>query len=133
MEPNGGSWDAASPMDALRDRLPGDARELLEEHLGATGFALRALASFGAAIEGLVHGETNTRLGHIMRAFDYKDPVLSESEGKHVLGTYSSGFIMGVNFTELNMLIVNRLNSDITRYYPMWPETKQWLEKMGRR
>ena len=60
LEPNGGSWDAASPMDALRDRLPGDARELLEEHLGATGFALRELASFGAAIEGLVPGETTT-------------------------------------------------------------------------
>ena len=28
------------------------------------------------------------------------------------------------------MLIVNRLNSNITRYYPMWPETKQWLEEI---
>ena len=80
-----------------------------------------------------MHGETNTRLGHIMRVVDYKDPVLSESQGSHVFGTYLSGFITGVNFTEFNMLIVNRLNSNITRYYPMWPETKQWLEEIGRR
>ena len=64
-------------MDALRDRLPDDAREILEEHLGATGFALRELAAFGVAIEGLLHGESNTRLGHVRGAVEYKDPVLS--------------------------------------------------------
>ena len=80
-----------------------------------------------------MHGETNTRLGHVMRVVEYKDLVLSESQGKHLLGTFLSGLIMGVNFTELNVLIMIRLNSSVTKYYYCGPRPSNGWRRSRRR
>jgi len=131
LEPRGGSWDAASPVDALSDRMSEHVRGLLEDHLGTRGLTLRELATFASAIESLVHSEAAGRVRSVFRALDFEQSgELSEEQANAAIESYMAAYIMGANFTALSPASLRKQNAHIEDQYPSWPETKKWLHEV---
>eukprot|EP00930_Biecheleria_cincta_P026950 TRINITY_DN1893_c0_g1_i6.p1 TRINITY_DN1893_c0_g1~~TRINITY_DN1893_c0_g1_i6.p1 ORF type:complete len:619 (-),score=125.74 TRINITY_DN1893_c0_g1_i6:12-1763(-) len=128
----GDTWDAASPVEALGERLPDDARRLFETRLKEYGLDLHELAVLAATLENMVHAEADVRLAATFQAVEQpmQGKQMNGSEADHVIDTYMASFVMGANLTSLSKEELLENERNILEFYPTWPETQGFLRQV---
>lgn len=128
----GDTWDSGSPVEALGDRLPDDARDLFETRLQDFGLDLHELAVLAATLENMVHAEANKRLVTTFQAVGQplQGKQMNQSEAEHAIDTYMASFVLGANLSSISKEEMLDNERNILASYPSWPETQGFLRQV---
>lgn len=129
---SGDTWDVGSPVEALGDRLPDDARELFENRLQDFGLDLHELAVLAATLENMVHAEADIRLVTTFQAIGQpmQGKQLNRSEADHAIDTYMASFVLGANLSSISREEILENERNILEYYPSWSETQEFMRQV---
>jgi len=129
LEPGGESWAGASPAAVLGEKLPGSVRDLFEERMGGRGLDLHELAVLASTLENLIHGEAVGRLQVAYRLSNRTaaPAALVQEEVVEVIDAYMAMYILGADAGSTPEAKLRRYIGNVTRWYPSWPETQQFL------
>eukprot|EP00930_Biecheleria_cincta_P019053 TRINITY_DN14656_c2_g1_i1.p1 TRINITY_DN14656_c2_g1~~TRINITY_DN14656_c2_g1_i1.p1 ORF type:complete len:576 (-),score=103.85 TRINITY_DN14656_c2_g1_i1:56-1783(-) len=128
----GDTWDAGSPVEALGDRIPDDARKLFETRLQDFGLDLHELAVLAATLENMVHAEADLRLVTTLQAMGQpmRGKLLNRSEADQAIDTYMASFVMGANLSSISREEILEHERNILESYPTWPETQDFMRQV---
>jgi len=125
----GDSWDQASPVDALGDRVSPSLRDLLEDRLGKGGLTLHETAVMAATLELMVHKESSFRLRVCYEALGYQQNAsLNLPSAIQLTQVYMANHIFGggeADFTASKVMVTYRAMSE--NLYPRWSHVKTML------
>mmetsp|Transcript_28002 Transcript_28002/g.48801 ORF Transcript_28002/g.48801 Transcript_28002/m.48801 type:complete len:553 (-) Transcript_28002:66-1724(-) len=131
LDPDGGSFNASSPADILKDQVPTYIQGLFEKRLHGKGMGLHELAVFAATIEHLIHNEAVGRLGLALNVFDIlPTSTMSEIEADEVLDAYMMAYILGENLTNVTSQMAKDSTAEMPELYPAWNETQAFMRGM---
>lgn len=102
LDSRGETWDSASPLLALGDRVPTRILEIFEKRLNSTGLDLNELAVLASTVENMVHSEGAMRLDKTIEALGFLGVRrLSQENVSTLIIGYMEPFLRGVETTDL--------------------------------
>jgi diadenosine tetraphosphatase ApaH/serine/threonine PP2A family protein phosphatase len=127
---NGNAWNSSSPT-AIFEQHAKLHRTFFEEKLAREGFDLHHVSVFAAALETLVHGESEERLRAAYRLLDLSsDENLPEGDARKVVRAYMLMYIHGSNYETLTTDEFETISRRVNDVYATWPETEQFADEV---
>mmetsp|Transcript_119773 Transcript_119773/g.194858 ORF Transcript_119773/g.194858 Transcript_119773/m.194858 type:complete len:566 (-) Transcript_119773:210-1907(-) len=130
LDPDGGSFNASSPADILKDQVPTYIQGLFEKRLHGKGMGLHELAVFGATIEHLIHNEAVGRVGDALNVHQIlATSTMSEQEADEVLDTYMMAYILGENLKNMTKESSKDAVAEMPELYHDWKDTQVFMRE----
>jgi hypothetical protein len=130
----GAAINSSSPAHALKGRVPMFVQGLFEKRLGGRGFSVHDMAVLAAVIEDSIQGEALAELHKTYTAL--RLPMATEftkakiEELDFLVDNYMSGFVMRTNMSEVTRESMALQVSQMSYYYPAWPEAQQYFRQV---
>jgi len=125
------SWNTSSPTSILDQRVPEFITGLFTSRLFKSGFGVHELSVLAATIEHFVHKESLVRLNTAYRSLGFsQEDSLGEEEVETVMDNYMTLYLLSPlvrNMSTVSASRVQGLRANITRLYPNFPDTQQFL------
>eukprot|EP00747_Dinoflagellata_sp_TGD_P163686 gnl/TRDRNA2_/TRDRNA2_182632_c0_seq1.p1 gnl/TRDRNA2_/TRDRNA2_182632_c0~~gnl/TRDRNA2_/TRDRNA2_182632_c0_seq1.p1 ORF type:complete len:590 (+),score=129.00 gnl/TRDRNA2_/TRDRNA2_182632_c0_seq1:95-1864(+) len=134
LEPAGQAWNASSPSQILKNRVPEYIERLFEEYLGGQGFGLHELAVMAATLEHLVKDESLARLSNVYKAhgLTIDGHALEPAEVDKILDTYMMAYVLGEDIAKLTSEELQSRRVEIEEVYPGWQATQEFVRDVTR-
>jgi hypothetical protein len=126
----GDAWNSSSPT-AVFEQHAKNHHSFFEEKLTREGFDLHHVAIFAAALEALVHGESEERLRAAYRLLGLSsDENMSDQDAKRVVKAYMLMYIHGSNHENLTFEKFEKMSRRVNELYATWPETEKFADEV---
>jgi len=131
LEPNGGAWNASSPVTIMKDRAPAYIMERLEHQLHGHGLGLEELAVFAVTLGDLIRKEAVADLEDLYTTMGIsKAAQLTEGAMASLLKMYLMTYIKGEHTTHRTTTDFAELEEQMVEDIIVWFDAKMWLTDM---
>lgn len=129
LEPGGGSWNASSPTNIMKDHAPSYIMDVFEQRLHGHGLGLKELAVFAVTLSDLVRKEAISDLEDIYAAMGISRAArVTESTISSLLKAYLMTYITGTHTPRNSSANFIKLESQMVEDIIVWFDAKAWVQ-----
>merc|ERR1740121_720171 len=131
LEPAGGSFNASSPGNIMKDKVPAYIESLFEQRLQGRGLGLREVAVIAATLLDLIHKESLDDL-HAVYAHHGADPsqVLSDSLMDKVTHAYVLLYFHSFDTSSNQSMNLRKMEQELEDEFVIWPDVAMWARDL---
>jgi len=137
LDPAGNHFNATSPAEVLKGRVPHHVQVFTEKLLHGRGFGLSEVAMLGALLENLVHKEAIERTRAVFAAYDMDtDNKASAKDVDFAIDHYMATYILGPmhdsrgHIRKVTKHLLDIMYAGMSKAYPTWEYTRGWTHSI---